>query len=92
MAVGLYDAAFATLGRLYEAQARRLITNLTLIGGFASTLAWPLSAFFVETWGWRSACFAYAGMHLALGPADASAPPRDGGAASRGRDHDRPRP
>jgi MFS family permease len=67
MAVGLYDAAFATLGRLYEAQARRLITNLTLIGGFASTLAWPLSAFVVETWGWRGACFAYAGMHLALG-------------------------
>jgi MFS family permease len=67
MAVGLYDAAFATLGRLYEAQARRLIIHLTLIGGFASTLAWPLSAFFVETWGWRGACFAYAGMHLALG-------------------------
>jgi MFS family permease len=53
MAVGLYDAAFATLGRLYASQARRLITNLTLIGGFASTLAWPLSALFVETWGWR---------------------------------------
>jgi hypothetical protein len=87
MAVGLYDAAFATLGRLYEAQARRLITNLTLIGGFASTLAWPLSAFFVETWGWRGACFTYAGMHLALGlplhllllPAEA----RHSGAASR---------
>jgi MFS family permease len=87
MAVGLYDAAFATLGRLYEAQARRLITNLTLIGGFASTLAWPLSAFFVETWGWRGACVAYAGMHLALGlpmhllllPAEARHP----GAASR---------
>jgi MFS family permease len=67
MAVGLYDAAFAMLGRLYGSQARRLITNLTLIGGFASTLAWPLSALFVETWGWRGACFAYAGMHLALG-------------------------
>ena len=67
MAVGLYDAAFATLGRLYGSQARRLITNLTLIGGFASTLAWPLSALLVETWGWRGTCFAYAGMHLALG-------------------------
>jgi Major Facilitator Superfamily len=67
MAVGLYDAAFATLGRLYGSEARRLITNLTLIGGFASTLAWPLSALLVETWGWRGACFAYAGMHLALG-------------------------
>jgi MFS family permease len=67
MAVGLYDAAFATLGRLYGSEARRLITNLTLIGGFASTLAWPFSALLVETWGWRGACFAYAGMHLALG-------------------------
>jgi MFS family permease len=67
MAVGLYDAAFATLGRLYGPDARRLITNLTLIGGFASTLAWPFSALLVETWGWRGACFAYAGMHLALG-------------------------
>jgi MFS family permease len=67
MAVGLYDAAFATLGRLYGTHARGLITNLTLIGGFASTAAWPLSAFLVETWGWRGACFAYAGMHLALG-------------------------
>jgi MFS family permease len=67
MAVGLYDAAFAMLGQLYTSRARRLITNLTLIGGFASTLAWPLSALFIETWGWRGACFAYAGMHLALG-------------------------
>jgi hypothetical protein len=67
MAVGLYDAAFAMLGRLYGADARRLITNLTLIGGFASTLAWPLSAFLVETWGWRGACVVYAAMHLALG-------------------------
>jgi MFS family permease len=67
MAVGLYDAAFATLGRLYGTYARGLITNLTLIGGFASTAAWPLSALLVETWGWRGACVAYAGMHLALG-------------------------
>jgi MFS transporter len=67
MAVGLYDAAFATLGQLYGRHARGLITNLTLIGGFASTVAWPLSALLVETWGWRGTCFAYAGMHLALG-------------------------
>jgi hypothetical protein len=53
--VELYDAAFATLGRLYGSQARRLITNLTPLGGFASTLAWPLSALLVETWGWRGA-------------------------------------
>jgi len=67
MAAGLYDAAFATLGKLYRHDARRLITNLTLIGGFASTLAWPLSALLVESLGWRATCWVYAGLHLAVG-------------------------
>ena len=44
MGAGLYDAAFATLGRLYGNDARRAITTLTLFGGFASTVCWPLSA------------------------------------------------
>lgn len=64
MGAGLYDAAFATLGRLYGSTARSAITTLTLFGGFASTVGWPLSAFFVETLGWRGACFAYAAIHL----------------------------
>jgi hypothetical protein len=33
MGAGLYDAAFATLGRLYGQGARGAITNLTLFGG-----------------------------------------------------------
>jgi hypothetical protein len=66
MGAGLYDAAFATLGRLYGPSARGAITNLTLFGGFASTVCWPLSAFLVETVGWRGACFAYAGLQLAV--------------------------
>lgn len=45
---GLDDPAFATLGRLYGAEARPAITTLTLWGGFASTVCWPLSAFLVE--------------------------------------------
>ena len=64
MGAGLYDAAFATLGRLYGKEARGAITALTLYGGFASTLCWPLSAFLVETLGWRGACLTYAGIHL----------------------------
>ncbi|WP_372422662.1 MFS transporter [Salinarimonas chemoclinalis] len=64
MGAGLYDAAFATLGRLYGSTARSAITALTLFGGFASTVGWPLSAFLVETLGWRGACFAYAAMHV----------------------------
>jgi MFS family permease len=66
MGCGLYDPAFATLGRLYGAEARPAITTLTLWGGFASTVCWPLSAFLVEQVGWRGACLAYAGLHLAV--------------------------
>ncbi len=66
MGCGLYDPAFATLGRLYGVEARPAITTLTLWGGFASTVCWPLSAFLVEQVGWRGACLAYAGLHLAV--------------------------
>jgi MFS family permease len=64
MGTGLYDAVFAALGKLYGKDARTPITNLTLFGGFASTVCWPLSAFLAETVGWRGACFVYAGLHL----------------------------
>lgn len=64
MGTGLYDAVFAALGRLYGSEARGPITNLTLFGGFASTLCWPLSVFMIENAGWRSACFIYAAIHL----------------------------
>ncbi len=66
MGTGLYDAVFAALGRLYGHAARGPITNLTLFGGFASTICWPLSAFMIDHIGWRDACFVYAGLHLFL--------------------------
>ena len=66
MGTGLYDAVFAALGRMYGSEARTPITNLTLFGGFASTVCWPLSAFMIEHAGWRAACFVYAGLHLVL--------------------------
>jgi MFS family permease len=66
MGTGLYDAVFAALGKLYGKDARTPITNLTLFGGFASTVCWPLSAFLAEAVGWRGACLIYAAMHLAI--------------------------
>jgi len=64
MGTGLYDAVFSALGRMYGSSARGPITNLTLFGGFASTVCWPLSAFMIEHIGWREACFVYAALHL----------------------------
>jgi len=66
MGTGLYDAVFAALGHMYGHEARTPITNLTLFGGFASTICWPLSAFMIDHAGWRAACFIYAALHLFL--------------------------
>jgi len=64
MAMGLYDAAFATLVRLHGATARTPITGVTLIAGFASTVGWPLTAFITGEFGWREACFGWAALNL----------------------------
>jgi hypothetical protein len=66
MGTGLYDSVFAALGRLYGKEARSAVTNLTLFGGFGSTVCWPLSAFLIATWDWRTACLVYAVLHLFL--------------------------
>ena len=67
MAAGLYEAAFASLARLYGHDSRGAITGITLIAGFASTVGWPTTALLEHSLGWRGACFAWAGLHLALG-------------------------
>jgi MFS family permease len=67
MGCGLYEAAFATLVRLYGSGARNPITGITLIAGFASTVGWPLSAWMSAEFGWRGACFGWAALHLLLG-------------------------
>jgi MFS family permease len=63
MGAGLYDPAFSTLGRLYGDAARSAITQVTLFGGFASTVCWPLSAFLVEHVRWRGTCLTYAAVY-----------------------------
>jgi MFS family permease len=67
MGAGLYDAAFAALGRIYGDQARRSITGITLMAGFASTVGWPLSTLGLDTIGWRNTCFCWAAAHLVIG-------------------------
>jgi predicted MFS family arabinose efflux permease len=67
MGFGLYDAAFGALGRIYGDSARRAITGITLIAGFASTVGWPLTAWGLQTIGWRETCFAWAAAHILIG-------------------------
>lgn len=66
MAMGLYDAAFATLGGLYGVTARTYISAVTIFAGLSGTLSWPFTAALVGLWGWRVACLIYAGLHLTL--------------------------
>ena len=66
MGAGLYDPAFSALGRLYGEEARPAITHVTLFGGFASTVCWPMTAFLAEQLGWRGACLTYAAIHLVV--------------------------
>lgn len=66
MSAGLYDPAFATLHQMAGGNYRRSVTALTLFGGFASTVFWPLSQYLLETVGWRGAFAVYAGLHFAL--------------------------
>ncbi|HEX2655725.1 MAG TPA: MFS transporter [Xanthobacteraceae bacterium] len=67
MGMGLYDAAFAALGSIYKESARRAITGITLLAGFASTVGWPLTAWGLETVGWRNTCFAWALAQIVIG-------------------------
>ncbi|MGL3807152.1 MFS transporter [Paeniglutamicibacter sp. R2-26] len=64
MSGGLYSGAFAVLGHTYGSSARSAITGLTLFGGFASSICWPLSILLVNEVGWRWTALAYAGAHL----------------------------
>jgi MFS family permease len=67
MGIGLYDTAFAALGRIYGLEARSTITGITLLAGFASTVGWPLTAWGASELGWRDTCLAWAAAHIVLG-------------------------
>jgi hypothetical protein len=93
MGAGLYGPAFSLLSQLYGESARSAITALTLYGGFASTVCWPLSSFLVGQVGWRWTCAVYAAAHLLITlPLYAAAIPNSpgGGRAAGPRNGDPP--
>jgi MFS family permease len=63
--LALYEAAFVVAAWLAPAgMARRTITGITFIAGFASTIFWPLTQYLGEQFDWRGTYLVYAGMHL----------------------------
>ena len=82
LGAALYDPAFATLGRIFGAAARRPITVLTLAGGFASTVGWPATHLLIVSVGWRGTYLVYAALlALICAPLHAFALPRSRAAA-----------
>jgi MFS family permease len=66
MSASLYDMCFAFLTRRLGAGARGAIIRVTLVGGLASTLAFPLGAALAQQFGWRGAVLAFAGIQIVL--------------------------
>ncbi|WP_087691480.1 MFS transporter [Pandoraea sp. PE-S2R-1] len=87
MRLSLYDAAFATLAALYGAAARRPMTQITLMGGLATTVFWPLGNWLGDAWGWRAGVWVYGGFGLIAWGLLCSLPPTPPRAATAGETH-----
>jgi MFS family permease len=66
MSATLYQPAFAVITQVFGGGYRRAITLLTLFGGFASTVSWPLTQFLLDRLGWRETWLIYAVANLLL--------------------------
>lgn len=62
----LYEPCFALMIRRFGPEARSAITRVTLVGGFASTLAFPVLALLAEGLGWRGAVLGAAAVALCV--------------------------
>lgn len=66
MAMVLYESAFASIYREFAEGGRRAVSILTLFGGFASTVFWPLTLYLDGAIGWRGVFAVYGLLHLLL--------------------------
>ncbi len=66
MAGVLYAPAFAVVTRRFPNDFRRAIITMTFLGGLASTVFIPLTAWLIAQFGWRQALVALALFHLLL--------------------------
>ena len=64
LAATLYSPVFAVVTRRFPDDFRRAIITLTFLGGLASTVFIPLSAWLIAGLGWRDALLVLAAIHL----------------------------
>jgi MFS family permease len=64
MRMTLYDAAFAALVQVTPTRGRRAISYLTLFGGFASSVFWPIAHWLNAGHGWRTTLLVFAAINL----------------------------
>ncbi|HWK65200.1 MAG TPA: MFS transporter [Rhizobiaceae bacterium] len=76
MRMTLYEAAFAALAWIGGRSARRAMSQITLLGGLASTAFWPIGHALASAFGWRDALLVYAGFALLTAPLHWSLPAR----------------
>jgi fucose permease len=70
----LYDAAFATLVRIGGVGASRAMSWITLPGGLASTVFWPIGHALASPLGWRGVELVYSGVALLTVPLHLAVP------------------
>jgi MFS family permease len=63
-AATLYPPVFAVVIRRFPHDFRRAIITITFLGGLASTVFLPLSAWLIQLFGWRHALLVLAALHL----------------------------
>ena len=66
MAAILYSPVFAVVTRRFPDDFRRAIIIMTFLGGLASTVFIPFTAWLIANWGWRQSLVLLAGFHLLL--------------------------
>lgn len=66
MRLCLYDAAFAALVQVTPSRGRRAISYLTLFGGFASSVFWPIGHALNSAYGWRTTLLIFAVANLVV--------------------------
>ncbi len=66
MSMTLYQPVFAVVTRRFPQDFRRAIITMTFLGGLASTVFIPLTAWLISSLGWRGAVLVLAALNLAL--------------------------